>query len=139
MSREIFVDTGAWLALTDASDRFHREASTAYPTALKAGNRLVTTNVVIAETYNLLRRRVGYPVALQFLETLRSTPRLGRIYSNQQLEVEAEAILRNSEDQDFSYADAVSFAAMRAREIDQAFAFDHHFLVAGFRLIPAGQ
>ena len=39
-------------------------------------------------------------------------------------------------DQDFSYADAVSFAVMRERDIDRVFAFDHRFLIAGFTLIP---
>ena len=137
MSREVFVDTGAWLALIDDSDRFHPAANAAYPTVLQSGNRLVTTNLVIAETYNLVRRRMGHATAFRFLETLRNTPRLGRIYSEQRLEAEAEVILRKFKDQDFSYADAVSFAVMREREIDQAFAFDHHFLIAGFTLIPA--
>jgi predicted nucleic acid-binding protein len=30
----------------------------------------------------------------------------------------------------------VSFAVMRARHIDEAFAFDRHFLAAGFTPLP---
>lgn len=137
MSREIFVDTGAWIALVDGSDHLHPTAKATYPTMLHSGNRLVTTNLVVAETYNLIRRRIGHAAAIRFLESLRSSPRLIKVYSNQQLEMEAEAILRRYADQDFSLVDAVSFAVMQQRGIAEAFAFDYHFLVAGFMLIPA--
>lgn len=39
-------------------------------------------------------------------------------------------------DQDFSYTDAVSFAAMRRTGITQAFGFDRQFVTASFALIP---
>jgi predicted nucleic acid-binding protein len=135
MTHRIFVDTGAWIALADGSDDLHDRALTIYPTVLQAGNRLVTTNLVIAESYNLIRRRVGHQAAMQFLESMRTSPRLDRVYSDQSLELSGEAILRRYADQAFSFVDAVSFAAMLALDIDEAFAFDNHFVVAGFKLV----
>ena len=50
--------------------------------------------------------------------------------------MQAKEILRLYADQDFSLADAVSFALMQQRNITEAFAFDRHFLTAGFMLQP---
>jgi len=68
---------------------------------------------------------------------MRSIHNLIIVYSNPDIEAQAEAILRHYSDQDFSYTDAVSFAVMRQRGIAEAFAFDNHFLTAGFTLVPA--
>lgn len=97
---------------------------------------LVTTNLVVAESHISIRRAVGHPVAMRFLRALRDSPRLVKVYSDEHSEQHAEEILRRYADQDFSFVDAVSFAVMQQRGITEAFTFDHHFLVAGFALVP---
>lgn len=92
----------------------------------------VTTNLVVAESYVSIYRRGGYVTATRFLKDLQNSRKLLRIYSDPIIEAQAEAILRQYADQDFSYVDAVSFAVMRQRGIGEAFAFDHHFTTAGF-------
>ena len=72
-----------------------------------------------------------------FLNVIETTPYLTIIYSEQTLEAAAKDLLRQFNDQSFSYTDAVSFAVMRQRKIADAFAFDQHFTTAGFTLIPA--
>jgi predicted nucleic acid-binding protein len=136
MSSHVFVDTGAWLALADKSDNLHAVAKETYPTVLKSGRHLVTTNLVVAETYNLLRRRLGFDASMGFLTSLRQSARAHVVFSDAVLEREAERILLHYRDQDFSYVDAVSFAYMNQQPITEAFAFDHHFLVAGFFILP---
>ena len=136
MTKEVFVDTGAWIALTDTRDGLHAAATEVYPLVLQQWGRLVTTNLVIAEAYNMIRRRLGYGAGMQFLESVRKSSRLVKVYSNEDLEIQAEDILRRYTDQDFSLVDAVSFAVMHERNITEAFAFDRHFLTAGFTLIP---
>jgi uncharacterized protein len=132
VAKEIFIDTGAWLALVDRSDQFHTDATDIYRTVLKQPGKLVTTNLIIAETYNLIHRHVGYTQAIKFLESLRKTSRLIKVYANEVLDTEAEETLRNYKDQDFSLTDAISFAVMHERGITEAFTFDHHFQIAGF-------
>jgi hypothetical protein len=136
MTRKVFVDTGAWLALADTGDGLHDAAIASYPTVLEAGSRLVTTNLVVAESYNLIRRRLGHSPAMSFLESLRASPRLIKIYSDADTESAAEDILLRYDDQDFSFVDAVSFAVMQQEGIAEAFAFDRHFAAAGFTLVP---
>jgi hypothetical protein len=134
--RTLFVDTGAWFALADKSDQFHDPAIKIYPNLFKRYHHLTTTNLVVAETYNLIRRALGYQPAITFLENLSASPRITRIYSEVILEDKAEKILRKYDDQDFSLTDALSFAVMDEYGIKKAFSFDRHFLIAGFTIIP---
>ena len=137
MDRNIlFVDTGAWYALADKSDEHHNEAVAIYPKLLSSYLPLKTTNLIIAETYILILRGIGYQAAIAFLENIASSPRVVKIYSDNILEETAELILRQYQDQHFSYTDAVSFAVMKQYRITEAFSFDKHFVTAGFTLIP---
>ena len=136
MAKEIFVDTGAWIALANDRDSFHEAAKAIYPRLLREHQKLLTTNLVVAEVYVILRKGLGHKAAISFLENLRQSPRILKLYSTPELEREAEQILRQYTDQDFSYTDAVSFALMRQRGIGEAFAFDQHFATAGFVMLP---
>lgn len=136
MRGEIFVDTGAWIAISDHRDQHHVAATGVYPRLLQQYRALVTTNLVIAETYVMIRRVGGYKPAMRFLDSIRRSSRILKIYSDEVLEEQAEGILRRYDDQDFSFTDAVSFAVMGQRGITEAFAFDRHFLIAGFTLVP---
>ena len=132
----LFVDTGAWYALADRSDQHHNEAVEIYPKLLSSYNPLKTTNLIIAETYILIRRGIGYQAAISFVENIASSPRVAKIYSDSILEETGESILRQYQDQDFSYTDAVSFAVMKQFKIAEVFCFDKHFVTAGFTIIP---
>lgn len=134
--RVIFVDTSAWVALTDRHGAHHRKAASVFPGLLKTSRSLVTSNLVVAETYILLRREMGRAAAAGFLERIKASPRIVKIYSDEEAESAAEKILSKYEDQEFSYTDAVSFALMRRMGIRKAFCFDKHFTAAGFEKIP---
>ena len=136
MAREIFVDTGAWLALADPGDTYHAAATVAARIRLNDWSSQVTTNLVVAEAYALIRYRVGYAAGIRFLELIENTPHLINVHSDIDVEQEAIQLLRRYADQPFSYTDAVSFVLMRRRAIIETFAFDHHFLTAGFTLLP---
>jgi predicted nucleic acid-binding protein len=137
IKQDIFVDSGAWLALAHDRDQHHARASHIYPQLLAKSRRLITTNLVVAECHSLLLKYKGRGVALLFLQTLNQSPRIEQIHSAADLEADAVKILQRFEDQDFSFTDAVSFALMKRRGIRAAFAFDRHFAAAGFTLVPA--
>lgn len=68
----MLVDTGAWYAIADASDRHHEEASRFY-TEHAGRTPFVTTDLIVAETWALLNAHLGRSAALTFWETLRAT------------------------------------------------------------------
>lgn len=136
MTKALFVDTGAWLAILDPRDKYHASATAFYQEALVLYPRLTLTNLVAAETYVSVLRNAGYHKALDFLDILEQSSSIECVWSDQELEMHAREILRRYDDQAFSYTDAVSFALMEQQEIAEAFAFDNHFSVAGFTRLP---
>ena len=135
-TKAILVDTGAWYALADQSDRFNREAITTYKQIFKDFQKVVTTNLIISESYTLIRKGLGHNAGIDFLKNLGASPRIIKVFSDLEIEGQAEEILRRHKDQDFSYTDAVSFACMTRLNINQAFTFDSHFRTAGFDVLP---
>ena len=132
----VFVDTGAWFALADKDDVHHQKASYVYPSLLKNCRHLITSNLIIAESYILILKELGHNAAAAFLEKIKASPRISIVYATEEIEKGAEEILKKFSDQDFSYTDAVSFVIMKRQKIKKAFCFDKHFIAAGFESLP---
>jgi predicted nucleic acid-binding protein len=129
---EFFVDTSAWYPLVVSNHPDHARLGARLRTLIREHHRLVTTNLVVAETHALLLRRVGRPTALTFVRTVYESPNVV-VHSTREIELAAErSWLARFTDQDFSLADAVSFAVMTERRIREALTLDVHFAVAGF-------
>jgi uncharacterized protein len=134
---ELFVDTSAWYPLADAGHPDHEAVAGELTRRIRDGARVVTTNLVVAETHALLLRRGGREPALRFLNEVRRDPILVETSSP---DVEERAIadwLDRYADQSFTLTDAVSFAVMADRGIAEALALDRHFSTAGFVRLPA--
>jgi len=78
--------------------------------------------------------RLGASAGQEFLWRTRRSAFTGRVFVSESWEEAAEDLLGRYGDQDFSYVDATSFIAMQRLGLEEAFAFDHHFAVLGFRL-----
>ncbi len=136
MAAELFVDTSAWYVAALSSESQHRKVSEALRNRVQRGTRVVTTNLVVAETHALLLRRTNRKIALTFAREVSRSP---NIVISSSPDYEESAItdwLDKFDDQDFSFTDAVSFAVMSDRGIRDALALDHHFAVAGFTVVP---
>ena len=139
MPAEVFVDTSAWFPLALPADADHQVLRDALRARVGAGARVVTTNLVVAETHAMLLRRVGRRTAFAFVRAVRQPPNTV-VTSTPELEERAIADwLDRYDDQDFSFTDAVSFAVMAERGITEALALDRHFRAAGFVTLPAAQ
>lgn len=123
----ILVDTSAWYALADTADRHHEEAKDLYLERADKGEFL-TTVLILAETWTLLTSRLGRSAAITFWRTLRESRTPLLIPEAVDIEV-AWHIVEDFADQSFSLVDCTSFALMERLGIQEAFAFDTHFLV----------
>lgn len=135
MARELFIDASAWVALAETNDNHHQEATEAFARARKTYQKFVTTNLVVAEAHVRIRHVLGHAASIRFLDGLGNSLKVVYVYSGEELEKQAKAILRKYKDQDFSFADAVSFTVMQERRITDVFAYDRHFEVMGFRMV----
>lgn len=136
MAAELFVDTSAWYVLALSSAPQHRKVSDALRHRIQRGARIVTTNLIVAETHALLLRRTSRQVALAFVREVRRAPNIVVESSAEYEELAVTEWLEKFDDQSFSFTDAVSFAVMSDRGVGEALALDHHFAVAGFVVIP---
>ncbi|MBM4338564.1 MAG: PIN domain-containing protein [Deltaproteobacteria bacterium] len=124
---KIFIDTGAFIALTDKDDENHQAAVAFYRSAREKGNRFLTSNFVLCETLNYLRARISHPTAVFFRENLKKSGLIETIQVTLSIEEEAYTIFKRYSDKDFSFTDCTSFAVMRSLRLKNAFAFDKHF------------
>ena len=133
---EHFLDTSGWFAALSPREPKHRTALDAYRGWIEAGDRLVTTNLVVAEMQILLSRFRGPGEGLRFLDSLYQDPAHEVVFVDRPLErVAVDRWLRRFDDQVISLADAVSFEIMRSRRMTRVLALDRHFQVAGFTIL----
>ncbi|MBW2221934.1 MAG: PIN domain-containing protein [Deltaproteobacteria bacterium] len=134
---KLFVDTSAFIALVDATDKHHRAAKKCYIEIIESGNRLVSSNFVICETLNYLRTRISYRVSIEFRESVYKSNILEITPVSSEIEEAAYKIFKKYKDKDFSFTDCTSFALMEREKIKKVFSFDHHFVQYGsFQVIP---
>ena len=132
----IFVDTGAFLGRSLASDQFHSRAVAGWKRVADKGERCCTSSFVLDETLTLLARRADYAFAAERGRAIWASRTLEILRPSERIEHEALDFFEKFADQRVSFTDCVSFALMRDRRIKRAFTFDAHFERAGFELWP---
>jgi len=137
MSRAVFVDTSGWLAAASARADHHRDAATLYDDLVARRTPFVTTNLVVAEMHILIVREQGADAGCRLLDAVYADPAYTVITATRDLESAAtDRWLRPYRDHRFSLTDAVSFEVMRTERIEEVLALDHHFEIAGYKLLP---
>jgi len=132
--RKLFIDTSAFVALRNSSEREHAAARATLEALVSERAALCTSNYVFAETYTALLVRVGRGEAIKWGKHFRAGEAIELIRVEQAVEEEAWSILDSHADKQWSYIDATSFALMEREGIDTAFAFDRHFAQRGLTL-----
>lgn len=137
MSRNVFVDTGAFIALANEADDHHDAAKETLQGLQAAGSLLMTSNFVLDETYTRIRRTAGIREAIAFGEKVQASRQMKIVTVERALEKKAWEIFKRYSDHPFSYTDCTSFALMKQKKIREAFAFDGDFRIFGFLIVPA--
>ena len=131
----VFVDSGAWIALALSRDPLHAQAREQWDLLHAAGAKLHTSVPVVIETFTFLDRDANREVALAWKESV-SKPGTARTLSCELRDLEHSwEYFRRTDLHKLSAVDATSFAIMKRSRIRIAYTFDHHFAVAGFRLM----
>jgi predicted nucleic acid-binding protein len=129
-----FADTSWWVAWSLPGDRRHNDAL-AMLEQLGPTEQVLTTNLIVGETWTFLRRKDGHRSALGFLdrtEALTGRAKLAVHRVTPEQEEKAWSWLRKHDERPYSFVDATSFQVMRDRRLREALAFDHDFAAAGF-------
>ena len=132
---QVFVDTGAWIALALTRDPLHERARATWEDLLGGGANLRTSAPVILETFTFLDRHAARQVALRWKDSLAAVKRLKTLPCSAADLEQAWKYFDRPDLHRLSAVDAVSFVLMMQRRIRVAFAFDGHFATVGFRLI----
>jgi predicted nucleic acid-binding protein len=134
--KSVFVDTSAFVALRNASEVEHEPARAALRGLISEGAALFTSNYVFAETYTALMVRVGRGEAIEWGRRFREGGAIDLVHLDRPTEERAWEILERHDDKRWSYVDATSFALVERDGVDEAFAFDAHFVQRGLRVLP---
>lgn len=133
----IFVDTGAWIAILNPNDQYHREAITIYNNLRDQEIQLLTTDYVIDETVTRLRYDTNHLVAVAFLEFIGNAEIAGGltiVEIDKDMFEKAKALFRQYDSARLSFTDCTSFVVCQENNIFEAFAFDQHFSMMGINL-----
>lgn len=129
-----FADTGWWVAWALPDDARHRDALRMLD-VLGRSEQVLTSNLVVGETWTFLRRKHSHGTALAFLDRAEALVRADRLVIHRVAEDQETAAwewLRRHDERVYSYVDATSFRVMRDRRLREALAFDQDFAAAGF-------
>jgi len=120
----IFVDAGAWFALSVPTDPDHSAAAGWFAANSQP---LLTTDYVIDETLTALRARRQRKIAVDFGAKAFSGL-LAAVHYLTPAEIDAAwGVFRTFADKDWSFTDCTSKVVMEALGISEAYAFDQHF------------
>lgn len=124
-----FVDTSYWVALRFRRDVRHPSARELWEKGVGA---LLTTNLILGETWTFLSRRAGHQRAMEFYDAATRLDNLSVRMVDEAAEAEAWRWLRRHDERPYSFVDSTSFAIMRRLRLREALSFDGDFAAAGF-------
>jgi uncharacterized protein len=130
----IFVDTGAWFALSVEFDPDHQSAK-----AFVLANRepLVTSNFVIDELLTLFVVRNEKARGIAWLQNVLDQGGVDLVQVDADCMSEARRIYCRFNDKTWSFTDCTSYAIMQRLGIKKAFSFDDDFRQFGIvQVVP---
>jgi len=123
---KVFIDTGAFCALTIPHDQHNNAAKSHYKEIHKERALLYTSDYVLDETYTLLKMRSSHETAVKFMTQLEAVA-ITVFSVTADITEAANALFRKFEDRKLSYTDCTSFALINHFGMNAVFAFDEHF------------
>ena len=126
----VFIDTSAFLAILNKSDRYHARAKSTWHDLLMQEAKITCSNYILVETIALLQNRFGTEAVRLFQRDV--VPVLDIAWVDEQIHLQAVGAMLVANRRQLSLVDCTSFEIMRQLGIASAFAFDPHFSEQGF-------
>jgi predicted nucleic acid-binding protein len=132
--RQVFADTGYWIAVLDPRDELHTRAKQVSSSLGQL--KLLTTEMVLAELLNFF---AGHPirrgVVAEAVSAVMQDPNTEVVPQTSLQFLDAFGRYKLRADKEWSLTDCASFLIMEQRGITEALAYDHHFDQAGFKAL----
>jgi predicted nucleic acid-binding protein len=139
VTRVVYVDTGAWIALLWARDKAHQRMARHFRALREARDLLVTSEPAIGETATRLRHDAGLSATLAFQRYLEAAVATGELRirdTDRGLRQRAFELMSRHVDLPLSYADCVGAAVAEEVGAGSILGLDNDFRVLGFVLEP---
>ncbi|GAB6275206.1 MAG: hypothetical protein STSR0004_20710 [Peptococcaceae bacterium] len=134
-----FIDTGVWFGYLVRGDQYHSEAAHLMLDLQAKGILLITSELVLSETYTLLMRKLGTEAALKFLELINTQVKSNFTeiaWVDWVVLEEAQRVLNKFSDHSITLTDATSAAILKLKGISYIATFDQHFRIMALPCIP---
>ena len=135
MSRTIFWDASAFIALGNSRDGLHQSAIDVSQQLAEEKARIVTTSAILTEVANGLSRIGWRSMAERLIEAMISSTEMGVaeiIHIEQKHWFQGWQLYKGRPDKEWGLTDCISFTIMEEKGITESFTADHHFEQAGF-------
>ncbi|UBF25269.1 PIN domain-containing protein [Kovacikia minuta CCNUW1] len=135
--KQIFADTGYWIALIYPSDTLHSAAQSLHRSITAQNPRIITSEMVLTEFLNFFSG-LGENLRLQaatFTMQIQQNPNVTVVPQSTEQFNQAVTFYMQRRDKRWSLTDCSSFLMMQALGITEALAHDRHFEQAGFRVL----
>ena len=126
----IFVDTGYFIAQSNARDNLHQRA---LRWAAAVTEPLITTEFVLIEVADALSDPRDRAKCHVLLAALRRSDNCEILSASPELFDAGLQLHAGRPDKEWSLTDCISFAVMNQRSLTRTLAYDHHFEQAGFQ------
>ena len=135
MSRTVFWDTAAFLALANTRDALHTQAVIVSRSLASEKARLLTTDAVLTELANGLSKVDQRQLAQRTITMVQQSALLNVaevIHVTPELWQRGWQLYCSRLDKAWGLTDCLSFTVMQEQDVHEAFTADHHFEQAGF-------
>ena len=133
MTREVFIDSGAFVAFLVRSDRLHDEVERLFA---RPPRKWCTSVLVVSETYSWFLHRVGEEAARVFRTLIHSLTGLEVLPADAHHQAAVWKKLDQLRGLKLTFVDASSLVWLEEREIEVAWGTDHHLGVEGAKVVP---
>lgn len=141
MKKSVFIDTAYLVALSNVSDRNHREAVALADSWNKERRSFVTTDAVMLEYENFFARSQLRGLTAKTVAQVRRTSGWRIVTLDSAIVARGEARYAAHGDKAWSLTDCISMEVMSDAGLEDVATTDAHFTQAGFRVLmgrPAG-